>query len=602
MVKKYLLKKSYSIFFVVLLTISLVPYVSSTNIIQQSNIETLNPAIGVSWWTMFRNDSTNVGFSESNAPDTENLLWEYQTDHYITSSPAVLHGKVYIGSWDQKLYCFDMMNGDMLWNYSTDGQITASPAVNNGRVYIGSQDFIFYCLDADDGSFIWKFETDNKIESSSLLNKGKIYFGSSDGSLYCLDSDSGNLIWEYPTDSIILSSPSLSNNNLYFGTQRGDFYCLNSNNGDVIWNYSIVGRIDSSPAIFDGKVYFGSNNSFIYCLDADDGSFIWSYDTDGEVHSSPAIAYGYVYIGVSGLGIFCLDAETGELVWKYFINSGVWSPPSVADDKVYYGPDICCSGSSFIHCVDAFTGEKIWRYDTGGDRGIKSSPAIAAGKVFIGTGNGKVMAFGGYELIADAYGPYNGFLYSPIQFTGAAYGGTPGYTWYWDFGDGTNSEEQNPIHIYNTTGEYKVTLTVTDDVDSVSIDLTQAIIKMPNNKPPNSPIIKGPTHGTIGIEYEWSFNSTDPDDNDVYYLVQWGDYCGSQEYVGPYPSGEEVFLNHTYNQKGTYSIYTKAYDIFDAESDWSILEITMPRNKVQFKSIILLLLEKFPFIKQLLGI
>ena len=139
-------------------------------------------------------------------------------------------------------------------------------------------------------------------------------------------------------------------------------------------------------------------------------------------------------------------------------------------------------------------------------------------------------------------------------------------------------------------------------VPFASINLTQAISIMPDNNPPNAPIIKGPTHGTAGVEYEWSFNSTDQDGNDVYYLVQWSDACGSQEYVGPYSSGEEVFLNHTYNQKGSYSIYSKAFDIYDAESDWSIFELTMPRYKILYRSIILLLLEKFLFIKQLLGI
>jgi PGF-pre-PGF domain-containing protein len=35
--------------------------------------------------------------------------------------------------------------------------------------------------------------------------------------------------------------------------------------------------------------------------------------------------------------------------------------------------------------------------------------------------------------------------------------------WNWDFGDGNNSTEQNPIHTYSTTGTYTVTLTATNE-------------------------------------------------------------------------------------------------------------------------------------------
>jgi PKD repeat protein len=48
----------------------------------------------------------------------------------------------------------------------------------------------------------------------------------------------------------------------------------------------------------------------------------------------------------------------------------------------------------------------------------------------------------------------------------------PGYpplnSWLWDFGDGTNSNIQNPTHLYLNAGNYHVTLTVSNSVDSDS--------------------------------------------------------------------------------------------------------------------------------------
>ena len=48
---------------------------------------------------------------------------------------------------------------------------------------------------------------------------------------------------------------------------------------------------------------------------------------------------------------------------------------------------------------------------------------------------------------------------SPVQFTDASVGGVT--DWAWDFGDGTTSTEQNPLHTYVANGKFTVKLTVT---------------------------------------------------------------------------------------------------------------------------------------------
>jgi gliding motility-associated-like protein len=52
-----------------------------------------------------------------------------------------------------------------------------------------------------------------------------------------------------------------------------------------------------------------------------------------------------------------------------------------------------------------------------------------------------------------------------IQFTdnSVASAGTTNTTWQWDFGDGTSSTEQNPVHTYTSPGIYTVLLKVTND-------------------------------------------------------------------------------------------------------------------------------------------
>ena len=58
---------------------------------------------------------------------------------------------------------------------------------------------------------------------------------------------------------------------------------------------------------------------------------------------------------------------------------------------------------------------------------------------------------------------YAGFTFSgtnPITFTDASTGSGTVSSWYWDFGDGTNSTAQNPTHLFVPGGTYNVCLTV----------------------------------------------------------------------------------------------------------------------------------------------
>ena len=86
-------------------------------------------------------------------------------------------------------------------------------------------------------------------------------------------------------------------------------------------------------------------------------------------------------------------------------------------------------------------------------------------------------------LSCDAGGPYEGEIGENIQFSGSATGGTPPYSWYWDFGDGNTSEEQNPVHSYNVEGTFMVNLTVTDDNQDMAWDETTATISDSSGEP-----------------------------------------------------------------------------------------------------------------------
>jgi hypothetical protein len=83
---------------------------------------------------------------------------------------------------------------------------------------------------------------------------------------------------------------------------------------------------------------------------------------------------------------------------------------------------------------------------------------------------------------------------------------------------------------------------------------------------PDSPA--GPDRGEVDIEHNFSSNTSDPEDDNIYYMYDWGDGTFS-EWMGPYNSGETCTVSHSWTHPGLFQVKVKAKDVHDAESEWS---------------------------------
>lgn len=106
------------------------------------------------------------------------------------------------------------------------------------------------------------------------------------------------------------------------------------------------------------------------------------------------------------------------------------------------------------------------------------------------------------------------------------------------------------------------------------------------NQPPSTPEIQGPSKGKPGEEYQCTISSIDPEDDKVFYYINWSDGTNTT-YTGPHNSGQEITINHTWAEKGTYIIQVKAWDFYQADSNWNTFEVSITKTKnLQVKSII----------------
>jgi hypothetical protein len=100
---------------------------------------------------------------------------------------------------------------------------------------------------------------------------------------------------------------------------------------------------------------------------------------------------------------------------------------------------------------------------------------------------------------------------------------------------------------------------------------------LPSN-PPSQPTLQGQTMGAINLSYVYKTQSTDPDNDMIYYTFNWGDGTSSG-WIGPYTSGVQATCPHFWSHKGVYVVKVKAKDTHGASSSWSApLTVTITDN------------------------
>jgi outer membrane protein assembly factor BamB len=118
----------------------------------------------------------------------------------------------------------------------------------------------------------------------------------------------------------------------------------------------------SSPAVQAGVVYFASYDSNFYALDAASGALKWKFATKGEKRFAAAHIHGLQPA-----------SERMPDPFDFYLSS-----PAVANGIVYFG-----SGDGNVYALDAAAGTVKWTLQTGDV--VHASPALAEGLLFIGS-------------------------------------------------------------------------------------------------------------------------------------------------------------------------------------------------------------------------
>ncbi len=167
------------------------------------------------------------------------------------------------------------------------------------------------------------------------------------------------------------------------------------------WSFVTQGEVWGSPTVSQGVLYIGSDDGFLYALDARTGGEKWRFQAEKGIRSRPAVSPEVVcFLGDDGY-LYAIDRASGKLKWKFETHSGLvphttlgendsrWdylqSSPAIAAGLVFVG-----SGNSNVYAVDLASGQEKWHYTTGDS--VRSSPRVVGNTVYFGSWDNSVYA------------------------------------------------------------------------------------------------------------------------------------------------------------------------------------------------------------------
>lgn len=286
-------------------------------------------------------------------------------------------------------------------------------------------------------------------------------------------------------------------------------------NGNLVQQFSIPGVSGLRDLAYDGEYFYGGNaGNAIYQMDFDTQTLV------GTIPSSSvqvrAIAYDeindafYVSNWNDPVGLVARDGTTLDT-----FSVGVTSTYGFAYDRVTAG------------------GPYLWIYDQGGGAGMPQyiHQWDLAGGTLTGVQHDTSLDFGSGSGIAGGL-----FFATDYEEGYATIGGL--------YQDSDAPGVGDYIFCY----EYGEVI--------------------PNDPPEKPSTPDGETAGEINVEYAYTTSTTDPDEDALEYLFDWGNGDDSG-WVGPYASGATAEASYTWTSPGEYEVKVKARDELQFESPWS---------------------------------
>ena len=354
-------------------------------------------------------------------------------DGASAATPIAAGGVLYVSGAAGSITAIDAKTGLRLWQFTRQPLITnAAPtggnrgvAVLEGRVFVGTSDNKLIALDAHNGRVLWEKQTASTLDGYAMTGaplalRTRVIVGvagagpKARGWLDAYDPATGTRLWRFDSGAVGAMTASVgayeaSNVTLYWSTTRasdgganGDsVLALNANSGVVTWRHALKpGAGGGSVAMADIMVgakkravlLHVGRDGLLSLLDRADGKPVLEKALTDEPAGSASFSFdrssAVLQAGI-GDNVVAVDARNGRMLWHTQLGSIVGGVLATRGGTVFAS----AAEGNFL-ALDGKTGKIAWSFRTPG--AITAAPISYAvdGKQFVAvTSQNMVYAF-----------------------------------------------------------------------------------------------------------------------------------------------------------------------------------------------------------------
>ena len=258
------------------------------------------------------------------------------------------------------------------FGFPWDSRAYAQPAVVGGRVFVGSANGTVCSLDAATGCTYWSFKAEGSVRTAINIARSKTggryidYFGDLRATAYAVDASSGTLIWKLKLDNHpyarITGSPIYYNGRLFVPmasfeeasgvdskssyeccTSRGSLASLDAETGQQLWkSFTVLDPPKAHKKNKNGGQQYGPA-----------GAGVWSAPTIDAKRKLVYVATGDSYTDVeinTSDAIMAFNIDNGSLVWASQVtpkDNYIYGCPVAPNCPEEVGPDYDFGSSRF---------------------------------------------------------------------------------------------------------------------------------------------------------------------------------------------------------------------------------------------------------------